>query len=92
MKLLLIAVVISIHTTGFLTTAQVRCSPRYTGGYGVAEGGNVQTKWTFNPGTNHCETVMVKAICTASQNCFPSESDCEENCDPTVQSWIQELN
>uniref|UniRef100_V5IC58 Putative secreted protein n=1 Tax=Ixodes ricinus TaxID=34613 RepID=V5IC58_IXORI len=63
MKLLLIAVVISIHTTGFLTTAKVRCDPLYNGGRGGAGGANVQQKWSFNPKTNHCESVMVQSLC-----------------------------
>uniref|UniRef100_V5GIA4 Putative secreted protein n=1 Tax=Ixodes ricinus TaxID=34613 RepID=V5GIA4_IXORI len=91
MKLLLIAVVISIHTTGFLTTAEVKCKPRYNGGYGGAEGANVIPKWTFNPGTNHCEQVMVKVSCKASHNCFSSEFDCEYYCDPKMESWKQDL-
>uniref|UniRef100_A0A0K8RDG5 Putative salivary kunitz domain protein n=1 Tax=Ixodes ricinus TaxID=34613 RepID=A0A0K8RDG5_IXORI len=94
MKLLLIFVVISIYTSdvaGFLTTAEVKCKPRYNGGYGGAEGAYVIPRWTFNPGTNHCEVVMVKVSCKASHNCFSSEFDCEYNCDPKMESWKQEL-
>uniref|UniRef100_A0A0K8R791 Putative salivary kunitz domain protein n=1 Tax=Ixodes ricinus TaxID=34613 RepID=A0A0K8R791_IXORI len=91
MKLLLIAVVISIHTTGFLTTAEVRCQPLYNGGRGGAGGRNVQEKWSFNPRTNHCETVMVQYNCRRSDNCFDTEDECEDDCDPTTQLFKQEL-
>uniref|UniRef100_A0A0K8RJL8 Putative salivary kunitz domain protein n=1 Tax=Ixodes ricinus TaxID=34613 RepID=A0A0K8RJL8_IXORI len=91
MKLLLIAVVISIHTTGFLTTAEVRCQPLYNGGRGGAGGANVQQKWSFNPKTNHCESVMVQSICHESDNCFPTKDDCEDGCDPEVQEFKKEL-
>nr|AAY66630.1 putative secreted salivary protein [Ixodes scapularis] len=87
MKLLLIAVVISIHTTGFLTTAKTRCKPLYNGGRGGLEGANVQPKWSFNSKTNHCQVVMVKTGCHPHNNCFPSEDDCEQHCDP----WVLEL-
>uniref|UniRef100_V5H5I6 Putative secreted protein n=1 Tax=Ixodes ricinus TaxID=34613 RepID=V5H5I6_IXORI len=85
MKLLLIAVVISIHTSGFLTTAEVRCEPLYNGGYGGAGGANVQQKWSFNPRSNHCEPVMVRSCCRGSDNCFSTKGDCEYYCDPEVQ-------
>uniref|UniRef100_A0A0K8RJP0 Putative salivary kunitz domain protein n=1 Tax=Ixodes ricinus TaxID=34613 RepID=A0A0K8RJP0_IXORI len=91
MKLLLIAVVISIHTTGFLTTANVRCKPFYHGGYGGAGGGNVQEKWSFNPSTNHCEPVMVHSTCRGSDNCFHTEDDCEDGCDPEMQEFKKDL-
>uniref|UniRef100_A0A0K8RL17 Putative salivary kunitz domain protein n=1 Tax=Ixodes ricinus TaxID=34613 RepID=A0A0K8RL17_IXORI len=81
MKLLLIAVVISIHASGFLTTAEVQCTPRYSGGYGGAGGRNVEPGWTFNPKTSKCEQVMTHGVCRASQNCFPTVGDCESNCD-----------
>uniref|UniRef100_A0A0K8RKE8 Putative salivary kunitz domain protein n=1 Tax=Ixodes ricinus TaxID=34613 RepID=A0A0K8RKE8_IXORI len=87
MKLLLIAVVISIHTTGFLTTATATCEPLYNGGYGGAGGGNVLEKWSFNPKTNRCETVMVQSRCRHSENCFSTEDDCEGYCDPEVQQF-----
>uniref|UniRef100_A0A0K8RJT3 Putative salivary kunitz domain protein n=1 Tax=Ixodes ricinus TaxID=34613 RepID=A0A0K8RJT3_IXORI len=83
MKLLLIAVVISIHTTGFLTTAEVQCTPRYNGGYGGSGGGNVEPRWTFNPRTNSCEQVMTHGNCDPSRNCFPSADECESQCDST---------
>ncbi|XP_040357367.1 uncharacterized protein LOC121046793 [Ixodes scapularis] len=80
MKLLLIAVVISIHTTGLLTTAEAKCEPRYNGGYGNGRGGNVIPGWTFNPRFNHCEAVMTSGSCSPSQNCFESSDDCEMEC------------
>uniref|UniRef100_A0A0K8RLA8 Putative salivary kunitz domain protein n=1 Tax=Ixodes ricinus TaxID=34613 RepID=A0A0K8RLA8_IXORI len=91
MKLLLIAVVISIHTTGFLTTAKVRCEPMYNGGCGGSGGANVKTGWSFNSHTNHCEIVVYKAQCPASHNCFLTEDDCQGNCDPTVLEWLKEI-
>uniref|UniRef100_A0A0K8REG5 Putative salivary kunitz domain protein n=1 Tax=Ixodes ricinus TaxID=34613 RepID=A0A0K8REG5_IXORI len=91
MKLLLIAVVISIHTTGVLTTANARCQPLYNGGRGGSGGANVQQKWSFNPESNRCQAVMVHSFCQKSRNCFPTEEECEEYCDPTTQSFKQEL-
>uniref|UniRef100_V5GM83 Putative secreted protein n=1 Tax=Ixodes ricinus TaxID=34613 RepID=V5GM83_IXORI len=91
MKLLLIAVVISIHTTGFLTTAEVRCEPLYNGGRGGAGGANVQQKWSFDPTTNSCVPVMVHSGCHASNNCFDTDDDCEDGCDPATQLMKQEL-
>uniref|UniRef100_A0A147BWV2 Putative salivary kunitz domain protein n=1 Tax=Ixodes ricinus TaxID=34613 RepID=A0A147BWV2_IXORI len=91
MKLLLIAVVISIHTTGFLTAANARCSPMYNGGYGGSGGANVQQKWSFNPKTNSCESVMVHSRCSRGDNCFPTEDECEDYCDPATQLMKQEL-
>ncbi|XP_040071433.2 uncharacterized protein LOC120848472 [Ixodes scapularis] len=91
MKLLLIAVVISIHTTGLLTTAEPKCEPRYNGGYGGGRGGNVIPNWTFNPRTNHCEAIMTKGRCHSSQNCFPSEDECEFECDPETQLFKEIL-
>uniref|UniRef100_A0A0K8RK89 Putative salivary kunitz domain protein n=1 Tax=Ixodes ricinus TaxID=34613 RepID=A0A0K8RK89_IXORI len=91
MKLLLISVVISIHTTGFLTTAKVACKPLYHGGYGGAGGANVMPRWSFNPYSNHCEQVMVRSSCPPSQNCFPSKDECEENCDPETLAMLKEL-
>uniref|UniRef100_A0A0K8RJG9 Putative salivary kunitz domain protein n=1 Tax=Ixodes ricinus TaxID=34613 RepID=A0A0K8RJG9_IXORI len=91
MKLLLIAVVISIHTTGFLTSAEVRCEPLYNGGRGGAGGANVEQKWSFNPQTNHCEPVMVKSRCPRPQNCFHSKDDCEDYCDPETQLFKKML-
>uniref|UniRef100_A0A0K8REG9 Putative salivary kunitz domain protein n=1 Tax=Ixodes ricinus TaxID=34613 RepID=A0A0K8REG9_IXORI len=85
MKLLLIAVVICIHTSGFLTTAKVACEPMYHGGYGGGAGANVKQKWSFNPRSNHCEPVMVRSRCRGSDNCFSTKGDCEEYCDPEVQ-------
>uniref|UniRef100_A0A0K8RK98 Putative salivary kunitz domain protein n=1 Tax=Ixodes ricinus TaxID=34613 RepID=A0A0K8RK98_IXORI len=63
MKLLLIAVVICIHTSGFLTTAGPRCEPMYNGGYGGQGGENVKEGWTFNNKTNRCQNVMYKSRC-----------------------------
>uniref|UniRef100_A0A0K8RJN3 Putative salivary kunitz domain protein n=1 Tax=Ixodes ricinus TaxID=34613 RepID=A0A0K8RJN3_IXORI len=91
MKLLLIAVVISIYTTGFLTTAKVTCDPLYHGGYGGPGGANVKQRWSFNPQSNHCEPVMVRSHCPPSQNCFSSKDDCKENCDPETLAWLKEL-
>uniref|UniRef100_A0A0K8RDS0 Putative salivary kunitz domain protein n=1 Tax=Ixodes ricinus TaxID=34613 RepID=A0A0K8RDS0_IXORI len=91
MKLLLIFVVICIHTSGFLTTADVSCKPLYTGGYGGAGGTNVQQKWSFNPRSNHCEPVMVKSRCRRSQNCYHSKDDCDDDCDPEVQMFKKDL-
>uniref|UniRef100_A0A0K8RDN1 Putative salivary kunitz domain protein n=1 Tax=Ixodes ricinus TaxID=34613 RepID=A0A0K8RDN1_IXORI len=91
MKLLLIAVVISIHTTGFLTTAEASCEPLYNGGRGGAGGRNVQQKWSFNPSTKHCQAVMVQSNCRTSENCFHTENECEEYCDPTTQLLKKEL-
>uniref|UniRef100_V5HGC3 Putative secreted protein n=1 Tax=Ixodes ricinus TaxID=34613 RepID=V5HGC3_IXORI len=91
MKLLLIAVVISIHTTGFLTTANTRCTPLYKGGYGGAGGANVKQKWSFNPQSNHCEAVMVSSRCPRSQNCFNTQDDCESHCDPEVKRLEEDL-
>ncbi|XP_040076389.1 uncharacterized protein LOC120848473 [Ixodes scapularis] len=90
MKLLLIAVVISIHTTGFLTTANARCEPLYNGGRG-GPGGNVQAKWSFNPRTNHCVPVMVRSGCPRSLNCFHTKADCNEDCDPETQLFKEIL-
>uniref|UniRef100_A0A0K8RJM9 Putative salivary kunitz domain protein n=1 Tax=Ixodes ricinus TaxID=34613 RepID=A0A0K8RJM9_IXORI len=87
MKLLLIAVVMFIHTSGLLTTAEAKCEPRYNGGYGLSGGANVIPKWTFNPGTNHCEVVMTKGRCSSSWNCFSSLEECEYDCDPEMQQW-----
>uniref|UniRef100_V5GLY7 Putative secreted protein n=1 Tax=Ixodes ricinus TaxID=34613 RepID=V5GLY7_IXORI len=87
MKLLLIAVVFSIHASGFLTTAESRCEPLYNGGYGGTRGGNVAPKWTFDPSTNQCEQIMTKGICQPSRNCFPSADDCELECGPEMEQW-----
>uniref|UniRef100_A0A0K8R5G5 Putative salivary kunitz domain protein n=1 Tax=Ixodes ricinus TaxID=34613 RepID=A0A0K8R5G5_IXORI len=87
MKLLLIAVVISIHTSEFLTTAEVKCAPFYNGGYGGAGGSNVIPAWSFNPPTNRCEQVMTKGPCRRPRNCFPTKEDCEEFCDPEMELW-----
>uniref|UniRef100_A0A0K8RL24 Putative salivary kunitz domain protein n=1 Tax=Ixodes ricinus TaxID=34613 RepID=A0A0K8RL24_IXORI len=87
MKLLLIAVVISIHTLGFLTTAKAKCDPLYNGGYGGPGGANVQAKWSFNSQTNHCQTIMVKSGCRPQNNCYQSEDECEGYCDP----WVLEF-
>uniref|UniRef100_A0A0K8RJK2 Putative salivary kunitz domain protein n=1 Tax=Ixodes ricinus TaxID=34613 RepID=A0A0K8RJK2_IXORI len=85
MKLLLIAVVISIHASGFLTPAEAACKPRCNGGYGGAGGTNVVPRWTFDPKTNHCEQVMTKGQCQRSENCFPSVDECESECGPTLE-------
>uniref|UniRef100_A0A0K8RL70 Putative salivary kunitz domain protein n=1 Tax=Ixodes ricinus TaxID=34613 RepID=A0A0K8RL70_IXORI len=87
MKLLLIAIVISIHASGFLTTAEVQCTPRYNGGYGGSGGNNVVPKWTFDPLTKQCVQVMTHGHCPTSKNCFPTEDDCESNCDPEREQW-----
>uniref|UniRef100_A0A0K8R5J5 Putative salivary kunitz domain protein n=1 Tax=Ixodes ricinus TaxID=34613 RepID=A0A0K8R5J5_IXORI len=84
MKLLLIAVVISIHTTGFLTTAKAKCDPLYNGGYGGRGGANVEPKWSFNSQTNPCQTIMVKSGCRPKNNCYHSQDECEGYCDPLV--------
>uniref|UniRef100_A0A147BX38 Putative salivary kunitz domain protein n=1 Tax=Ixodes ricinus TaxID=34613 RepID=A0A147BX38_IXORI len=91
MKLLLIAVVISVHTTGLWTTTEAACQPRYNGGRGVPTGGNVQPNWTFNPVTSHCEQVMAKGPCLLSNNCFPTKDECEDHCDPETQRMKEEL-
>uniref|UniRef100_A0A0K8R5F2 Putative salivary kunitz domain protein n=1 Tax=Ixodes ricinus TaxID=34613 RepID=A0A0K8R5F2_IXORI len=91
MKLLLIAVVICIHTSGVLTTAKVTCEPLYHGGRGGPGGANVKQKWSFNPHSNHCEPVMVRSRCPFSQNCFPTKDRCEENCDPETLALLKEL-
>uniref|UniRef100_V5HA98 Putative secreted protein n=2 Tax=Ixodes ricinus TaxID=34613 RepID=V5HA98_IXORI len=90
MKLLLIFVVISIHTSGYLTTALVRCDPLYDGGYGGPGGANVQAKWSFNSRTNRCQIVMVNSRCPRSRNCFPTQENCEEYCDPLVLEFEQQ--
>uniref|UniRef100_A0A0K8RJU4 Putative salivary kunitz domain protein n=1 Tax=Ixodes ricinus TaxID=34613 RepID=A0A0K8RJU4_IXORI len=87
MKLLLIAVVFSIHTTGFLTTAKVACEPLYNGGYGGTGGANVKPRWSFNSQTNHCQIVMVKSGCPPSHNCFLTKEECQGSCDP----WLLDL-
>uniref|UniRef100_V5GIW9 Putative secreted protein n=1 Tax=Ixodes ricinus TaxID=34613 RepID=V5GIW9_IXORI len=87
MKLLLIAVVISIHASGFLTPAEAACTPRYSGGYGGAGGGNVAPKWTFDPHTRRCEQVMTHGHCSPSKNCFPSADECELECGPALEQW-----
>uniref|UniRef100_A0A0K8R697 Putative salivary kunitz domain protein n=1 Tax=Ixodes ricinus TaxID=34613 RepID=A0A0K8R697_IXORI len=87
MKLLLIAVVICIHRSGFLTTAEAKCEPRYDGGYGLSGGASVIPRWTFNPGTNRCEVVMTKGRCSSWRNCFPSFEECEYDCDPQMEQW-----
>uniref|UniRef100_A0A0K8R5Q7 Putative salivary kunitz domain protein n=1 Tax=Ixodes ricinus TaxID=34613 RepID=A0A0K8R5Q7_IXORI len=87
MKLLLIATVICIHTSGFLTTAEAKCQPRYNGGYGGTRGRNVIPGWTFNPETNRCELVMTKGRCSSLWNCFSSSGECEYDCDPRMKSW-----
>uniref|UniRef100_V5H3G1 Putative secreted protein n=1 Tax=Ixodes ricinus TaxID=34613 RepID=V5H3G1_IXORI len=87
MKLLLIAVVISIHASEFLTPGEAACTPRYNGGYGGAGGGNVAPKWTFNPKTNRCETVMTHGQCQPSRNCFETSDDCEYECGPEMEQW-----
>uniref|UniRef100_V5H9N3 Putative secreted protein n=1 Tax=Ixodes ricinus TaxID=34613 RepID=V5H9N3_IXORI len=91
MKLLLIAVVFYIYTSGLLTTAEAKCEPRYNGGYGLSGGSSVIPKWTFNPPTNHCEQVMTKGPCHTSKNCFQTEYECQDYCDPEIQRWKQEL-
>uniref|UniRef100_A0A6B0U5Q7 Putative kunitz n=1 Tax=Ixodes ricinus TaxID=34613 RepID=A0A6B0U5Q7_IXORI len=91
MKLLLIFVIISIHTSGFLTTARVACEPFYHGGYGGGGGENVKPKWSFNPQSNRCEPVMVRSKCPPSQNCFSTEDGCEDYCDPETQLFKQML-
>uniref|UniRef100_V5GMW4 Putative secreted protein n=1 Tax=Ixodes ricinus TaxID=34613 RepID=V5GMW4_IXORI len=80
MKLLLIAVVICIYASGFLTSAEVKCEPLYNGGRGGRGGGYVIPKWSFDPRSNHCEQVMVKSVCRGSSNCFNTKEDCEEDC------------
>uniref|UniRef100_V5GN69 Putative secreted protein n=1 Tax=Ixodes ricinus TaxID=34613 RepID=V5GN69_IXORI len=87
MKLLLIAVVICIHASGFLTTAEPRCEPLYDGGYGGQGGANVKEGWTFNKQTNHCQNVMFRSRCRSWRNCFPTKDDCEEHCDPIWRSY-----
>uniref|UniRef100_A0A0K8RDW4 Putative salivary kunitz domain protein n=1 Tax=Ixodes ricinus TaxID=34613 RepID=A0A0K8RDW4_IXORI len=87
MKLLLIAVVISIHTTGFLAFAKVKCEPLYNGGRGGPGGANVLPRWSFNSQTNHCQVIMVKSGCRPSNNCFQSEDECGGYCDP----WLLDL-
>uniref|UniRef100_V5H6V9 Putative secreted protein n=1 Tax=Ixodes ricinus TaxID=34613 RepID=V5H6V9_IXORI len=91
MKLLLIAVVICIHTSGFLTTVKASCEPLYNGGRGGLGGANVIFKWSFNPQTNHCEPVMVRSSCRVSSNCFHSKHECQEDCDPEMQSFKEML-
>uniref|UniRef100_A0A0K8RL93 Putative salivary kunitz domain protein n=1 Tax=Ixodes ricinus TaxID=34613 RepID=A0A0K8RL93_IXORI len=91
MKLLLIAVVISIHTTGFLTTAKAKCDPMYDGGRGGPGGANVKAGWSFNSRTNHCETVMYRSRCPPPQNCFLTKEQCEENCDPLVLEMLKQI-
>uniref|UniRef100_V5I2K1 Putative secreted protein n=1 Tax=Ixodes ricinus TaxID=34613 RepID=V5I2K1_IXORI len=91
MKLLLIFVVISIHTSGLLTTAEAKCDPRYDGGYGGPGRRNVEPKWTFNPPTNQCELVMTKGKCSSSWNCFQNKDDCDYECDPKIQRWKQQF-
>uniref|UniRef100_A0A0K8R5D1 Putative salivary kunitz domain protein n=1 Tax=Ixodes ricinus TaxID=34613 RepID=A0A0K8R5D1_IXORI len=92
MKLLLIAVVICIHTPGFLTTAKPRCEPLYKGGYGGPGGANVQEGWTFNKQTNHCQNVMYRSRCPPRHNCFLTEEQCKENCDPLELEWLKQIN
>uniref|UniRef100_V5I1I3 Putative secreted protein n=1 Tax=Ixodes ricinus TaxID=34613 RepID=V5I1I3_IXORI len=86
MKLLLIAVVICIHTSGFLATAKTaKCERLYDGGRGGPGGANVKEGWSFNPHTNRCQNVIVlDTLCPPPRNCFPTEFDCELNCDPRV--------
>uniref|UniRef100_A0A0K8R5L9 Putative salivary kunitz domain protein n=1 Tax=Ixodes ricinus TaxID=34613 RepID=A0A0K8R5L9_IXORI len=85
MKLLLIAVVICIHTPGFLTTAKkAKCERLYNGGRGGPGGANVKQGWSFNPQTKRCQNVMYRSLCPPPRNCFPTEFECEENCDPRV--------
>uniref|UniRef100_V5GQ31 Putative secreted protein n=1 Tax=Ixodes ricinus TaxID=34613 RepID=V5GQ31_IXORI len=91
MKVLLIAVVFSIHASGFLTTAKVKCDPLYDGGYGGPGGANVQQGWSFNSQTNHCQIVMFKSSCPPRRNCFPTKDDCEEHCDPLVLEWLKQI-
>uniref|UniRef100_A0A0K8RJQ7 Putative salivary kunitz domain protein n=1 Tax=Ixodes ricinus TaxID=34613 RepID=A0A0K8RJQ7_IXORI len=91
MKLLLIAVVISIHSTGLLTTAKPRCEPPYNGGYGSQGGANVKEGWTFNKQTNHCQNAMYKSRCSSSQNCYHTRDECEEHCDPEVLELLKQL-
>uniref|UniRef100_V5H1V5 Putative secreted protein n=2 Tax=Ixodes ricinus TaxID=34613 RepID=V5H1V5_IXORI len=84
MKLLLIAVVISIHASGFLTTAEVQCTPRYNGGYGGSGGGNVEPGWTFDPRTHKCEQIMTHGQCDTLQRKldFTNLADeCESECE-----------
>ncbi|XP_040067667.1 uncharacterized protein LOC120840941 [Ixodes scapularis] len=92
MKLLLIAVVICIDTSGFLTTAKPRCAPLYNGGRGGPGGANVKEGWSFNSRTNHCQTVMYRSRCRPPWNCFLTESECEENCDPLVLEWLNKYD
>uniref|UniRef100_A0A0K8RKB7 Putative salivary kunitz domain protein n=1 Tax=Ixodes ricinus TaxID=34613 RepID=A0A0K8RKB7_IXORI len=91
MKLLLIAVVFSIHATGFLTAAKAKCDPLYNGGYGGDGGANVKEGWSFNKQTNHCQNVMYKSRCRSSQNCYPTSDECEENCDPEVLELLKQV-
>uniref|UniRef100_A0A0K8RJH7 Putative salivary kunitz domain protein n=1 Tax=Ixodes ricinus TaxID=34613 RepID=A0A0K8RJH7_IXORI len=92
MKLLLIAVVICIHASGFWTTAKPRCEPLYDGGYGGRGGANVQEGWTFNKQTNRCQNVMFRSSCPPRRNCYPTESDCQDNCDPVELEWLNKYN
>uniref|UniRef100_A0A0K8RFR5 Putative salivary kunitz domain protein n=1 Tax=Ixodes ricinus TaxID=34613 RepID=A0A0K8RFR5_IXORI len=87
MKLLLIAIVICIHTSEFLTTAEVKCRPFYDGGYGLPGVVNVIPGWSFNPPTNRCEQIMTKGFCRRKRNCFLTVEDCEDFCDPAMQEW-----
>uniref|UniRef100_A0A0K8RKA7 Putative salivary kunitz domain protein n=1 Tax=Ixodes ricinus TaxID=34613 RepID=A0A0K8RKA7_IXORI len=91
MKLLLIAVVFSIHASGFLTTAKATCDPMYNGGYGGSGGANVKPGWSFNSRTNHCEPVMYRTRCPSSLNCYLTKDDCEENCDPLTLDFLKDL-
>uniref|UniRef100_A0A0K8RJL2 Putative salivary kunitz domain protein n=1 Tax=Ixodes ricinus TaxID=34613 RepID=A0A0K8RJL2_IXORI len=91
MKLLLIAVIACIRTSGLLASTKVTCKPLYHGGYGGAGGANVKPRWSFNPYSNHCEPVMVRSKCPPSQNCFPTKDQCEEYCDPLTLEWLKLL-
>uniref|UniRef100_V5HAE6 Putative secreted protein n=1 Tax=Ixodes ricinus TaxID=34613 RepID=V5HAE6_IXORI len=71
MKLLLIAVVFSIHASGFLTTGKATCDPMYNGGYGGSGGANVKPGWSFNFTNQSLRTkVMYRTRCPSSLNCY----------------------
>uniref|UniRef100_A0A0K8R5N5 Putative salivary kunitz domain protein n=1 Tax=Ixodes ricinus TaxID=34613 RepID=A0A0K8R5N5_IXORI len=91
MKLLLIAVVICIHTSGFLTTTEPKCEPLYNGGRGGPGGANVKEGWTFNNKTNRCQNVMYGYRCPSARNCFLTREKCEEYCDPRVLELLKQI-